>query len=147
MEKLVISYKSIGANVIVVIDGQQFSKKTTKEERETIKAEVEKYNKKNTDKVKNGIIKLLTPVTIEKKKVEEKEQVKAKAEKQLVKKDIKKEKVVKKEETNFNIELAKLVQNGASPEEVQKLVNQYKEKVETNLPVAKQTPTPRRGEY
>lgn len=73
MAKKEISYKQIGQNVIIVVDGQQFSKKMIKkEDRDNTKSLVEEFNKKNTITGQKKIISIFTT-----KEAELKEKVKA----------------------------------------------------------------------
>lgn len=52
-----ISYKQVGQNIIVIVDGQQYSKKEiSKEKRDTIKEMVIKFNFKNTVTLQKQII-------------------------------------------------------------------------------------------
>ncbi len=76
MAKDQINGKSVGRNVILVVDGTKYSKSIKlKADREAILSEVELYNKRNSVKRKKAIIALVSKdVTTEKERV-----VKAKA--------------------------------------------------------------------
>lgn len=59
-----ISAKAVGRNVILVIDGQKHSKAfPLKEDRVKVLEEVEAYNKRNSIKRLNGIIKMMLKTT------------------------------------------------------------------------------------
>lgn len=52
-----ISYKQVGQNIIVIVDGQQYSKKEiSKEKRDAIKEMVTKFNSKNTVTLQKQIV-------------------------------------------------------------------------------------------
>lgn len=86
-----ITFKQIGLNVILVIEGEKFSKKIeAKEDREKLKAQVEAYNKKPTAKALKIIQTIMTINTVKKKEEEV-------IEKKVAKKIKKGEKIIKKE--------------------------------------------------
>lgn len=106
MAKKEISYRGIGQNVILNIEGNQYSRKVAeKSERENIKKMVEDYNKKNNAKTVKDLINFMTIDTKERKK--EIEQAKAKKE------VIEKPKVAKKKVTKEVQEQAKVEQKQA----------------------------------
>lgn len=69
-----INFKSVGQNVILIIDNEKYSKKIEdKEIRASLKEKVEKYNTKPTKSLKTTILKEMLPK--EKEKVLKKELV------------------------------------------------------------------------
>lgn len=71
MAKKEISYKQIGQNVILIVEGKQYSRKVAdKEERADVKANVEFYNKKNSATLLKDIISFMeeNKKTVETKK-------------------------------------------------------------------------------
>jgi hypothetical protein len=88
-----ISAKQIGLNIIVIIDGEKYSKKSDATEIASIKNKILLYNKRPDSKRKQDIIRIFD------KKIGEKEKKEAtkKGLKKAIKK-VKKEKVVKKKE-------------------------------------------------
>jgi hypothetical protein len=88
-----IAYRSIGQNVILVIDGKKVTKRMKlKKDREALKTKVEAYNKRNSIKKETEIISIMQEgKTTEKQRTE-----KAKTEsKGKVKKEVKAKKVTK----------------------------------------------------
>lgn len=66
MAKKEISFRQIGQNIIVVINGTQYSRRVVeKTEREGIKKDVEIYNTKNSVKLEKSIIDFMTVDTKE----------------------------------------------------------------------------------
>lgn len=66
MAKKEISFRQIGQNIIVVINGTQYSRRVVeKTEREDIKKDVEIYNTKNSAKLEKSIIDFMTVNTKE----------------------------------------------------------------------------------
>lgn len=66
MAKKEISFRQIGQNIIVVINGTQYSRRVVeKTERENIKKDVEIYNTKNSVKLEKSIIDFMTVDTKE----------------------------------------------------------------------------------
>lgn len=61
MAKKEISFKQIGQNVIVIVDGQQFTKKMAeKSDRESLKEKILTFNKKNTVTLQKEIVAVFT---------------------------------------------------------------------------------------
>lgn len=121
-----IKGKAIGRNVILEIDGKKYSRAfKSREDRQKILADVEKYNNKNTKTLKNAIIKSMeTPTKTRAKKAEKAKKVMEKVTKTQTKPKATKASV-KEEELEKAKEL--LTQAGFN--------------------VSKATSTPRRGEY
>ncbi len=120
-----ITFKQIGLNVILVIEGEKFSKKIeAKEDREKLKAQVEAYNKKPTAKALKIIQTTMTANTVEAKKVEEKEKVVKQAEQKLEKK---KSKVVSKDVKKEVKEIKKVVEKGKDVSKVSLLEAEIRE--------------------
>ena len=96
-----ITGKKIGANLILTLDGAKKigSRKVTQEEFEAITKKITSYNKKNSDKTYDDIIKMITPVAVAKKAEEAKKKVASKGVKQQIKKASKKKDSIIKEET------------------------------------------------
>lgn len=66
MAKKKISFRQIGQNIIVVINGTQYSRRVAeKAGRENIKEDVEMYNTKNSAKLEKSIIDFMTVNTKE----------------------------------------------------------------------------------
>ena len=134
-----ISYRAIGQNVIVVVDGQQYSKKEAiKELRESLKELVLKFNARNTATGQKQIISFFNTKTEEvAKKVE-----KTKALKNKVSKVVEKTKANKSPITLADFEKADKLTD-SEVERLEKLLSKHKK---TTAPVENRR-TNRRGEY
>lgn len=143
-----IKAKKIGANIVVTIGTEKYTKKGTAEEWEEIKKKVELYEKKPSEAGRKAILKLAAPETIKAKEVKEKNEAKAKGIKQQIKKENKKEKpkVVEAEKKSLIAQLEEeLSDHPESVDALQKILDKFK-KVEEKAPIAQYTKNPRRGE-
>lgn len=151
MSKKEISYKQVGQNVIIVVNGQQYSKKMIeKSDRDSLKDNVISFNKKNTNTLEKKIIGIFTAnaIAIKEKsakltKVSEKIQKATKAiniSKSNSNSKIKTSSV--RELTLSDMEKEKQL----SPEEIERLSNILAKYKPTKAPTENK-PTRRRGEY
>jgi hypothetical protein len=81
-----MGFTKLGANLIIQLGTERWSRKVTIEESDIIKKKVLLYNKKPNDNLKLQIVKLMTPETVKKQQEKEKKEAQAKGVKQQVKK-------------------------------------------------------------
>ncbi len=132
-ENMEIKCKQVGQNMIVVIDNEQYCKKMTEtKDRDSLKNKVLLYNKKQSETLKNQILKIISPKVIEKEIKETKKKGIEKGIKKETKKITKlKGKVKEKKNDNLVTKVETEFKKGNfSQEEIERLEELLKKKKE-----------------
>lgn len=142
-KKVEVTYKQVGRNLNVYIDGEVITKTGTKEELAPVKDALKVYLEKPLVKNLNTVKSLLKPVTTAKKE----EETRIKAEIKRTKRTASKKAAPKKEESFIQTLKNKISSGELSEKELKEVQNLISGLKLEPVPETKITPRPYRGEH